>query len=303
VIPDPTVSIVLPTFNRVALLGEAVDSVRAQTFTGWELIIADDGSTDDTSTYLEGLSDPRIRCLFLPHSGSDAVPRNAALRAARGEWVAFLDSDDLWLPSKLERQLHAMTEHPDCGWSYTGFALIDARGEPLPERPSSVYRPVSGWILESLLRFEAGPCVQSMLVRRSLIQTLGGFDEAIPLRTDYDLTVRLAARSATYALPHTLTLVREHDGRATSQRPHAELYALNERVFRKAAADAPSVRIRMLCKRQCATQLAARARALSREGARAAAFASLARALFDAPVARDVWRAAARCAVDAVRRR
>jgi glycosyltransferase involved in cell wall biosynthesis len=301
--PGPTVSIVLPTFNRVALLSEAVDSILAQTFKDWELIIADDGSTDGTRAYLEGLSDPRIRCLLLPHSGSDAVPRNAALRAARGEWVAFLDSDDLWLPSKLDRQLHAMIEHADSGWSYTGFALIDTRGARLPERPSSAYRPVSGWILESLLRFEAGPCVQAMLVRRSLIRELGGFDEAIPLRADYDLALRLAARSAAHALPDTLTLVREHEGRTTSQRPHAELYALNERVFRKAAAAAPSMKLWLLCKRQCAVQLAARARALSRHGAHGAAFTSLARGLFDAPFEREVWRAAARCAVDAVRRR
>lgn len=301
--PGHEVSIILPTFNRVALLREAVDSVLAQTFTDWKLIVADDGSTDDTRAYLEGLSDLRVRCLLLPHSGSEAVPRNAALRAARGEWVAFLDSDDLWLPSKLERQLRAMTEHSDCGWSYTGFALIDARGAPLPERPSSAYRPVSGWILESLLRFEAGPCLPAMLVRRSLLEELGGFDEAFPLRADYDLTLRLAARSAAHALPETLTLVREHEGRTTARRPHAELYALNERVFRKAAAAAPSMAIRMLCKRQCAAQLAGRATALSREGAPGAAFASLVRAMLDAPLERAVWGAAARCAARAVGRR
>ncbi|MDQ6635836.1 MAG: glycosyltransferase [Gemmatimonadota bacterium] len=204
--PGPVVSIVPPTFNRAALLSEAVDSVLAQTFADWELIIADDGSTDDTGAYLDGLSDPRIRSLLLPHSGSDAVPRNAALRAARGDWA------------------------------------------------------------------------------------------------DYDFMLRLASRSPTHALIDALTLIREHDGRTTSQRSHAELYALNERVFRKAAAAAPSVKIRMLCKRQCAAQLAARARALSREGAHGAALTSLARALFDAPFEREVWRAAMRCAAHAVRR-
>ena len=212
----PAVSIVIPTYNRAALLREAVGAVLGQTFTDWELIVADDGSTDDTSGYLGELSDPRIRSMVLPHSGSEVVPRNAALQVARGEWVAFLDSDDVWLPSQLERQLEAMIEHAACDWSYTGYALVDVRGELLPAPRSPVSWMMSGWILEPLLRFEIGVGIQTLLVRRSLLVELGGFDEDFPLRADYDLTLRLAARSEAFARPDVLILVREHEGRTTS---------------------------------------------------------------------------------------
>jgi glycosyltransferase involved in cell wall biosynthesis len=288
-----TVSVVLPTHDRVALLRQAVTSVLDQTFGDWELIVADDGSTDGTREYLDGLSDPRVRVLRLAHSGNPAVARNAALRAASGEWVAFLDSDDLWLPAKLETQLAAMSAHPECGWSYTGYALIDARGTRLPDRGSSAYRPLSGWIFASLVEFAAGPCQPAMLARRSILDELGGFDESFLLRADYDLTLRLAARSQARALPETLTLVREHAGRTTSHCDPVELFSLNERVFRKAAASAPTGALRRRCRRQCARQLTARAYALLRRGDHHSAFVSIGRALLDAPFDGDGWRAAA----------
>jgi glycosyltransferase involved in cell wall biosynthesis len=101
----PTISVVIPTYDRRALLMEAVESVRAQTFAGWELLVADDGSTDGSADAVEALHDPRIRVLRLPHAGQAAAARNAGVRAARGEWVAFLDSDDVWAPHKLAVQL------------------------------------------------------------------------------------------------------------------------------------------------------------------------------------------------------
>lgn len=299
----PTVSIVLPTFDREPLLREAVASVLAQTFGDWELIVADDGSTDGTRAYLDALRDPRVRPLFLEHRGHLTRVRSAALRVARAPWVAFLDSDDLWLPDKLALQLHRVAEQPQCRWSYTGYRLIGAAGSVLPERPTSVYRPISGWILESLLTFAATASIQTMLVRRTLLDEVGGFDEAIALRSDYDLALRLAARSEVCALAEPLTLIREHAGRTTARRRVAELHAWNERVFRKAAATAPSAALRRLCRRQCATQLAAMARAHSREGAHGAAFAALGRALADAPLAPDVWRATLGCAARTVRGR
>src|SRR4051812_24472999 len=115
------VSIIIPTYNRAAYLGAAIASVRAQTFADWELIVVDDGSTDETAAMLDELSDPRIRVLRIGHSGSESITRNAGLRLAEGEWVAFLDSDDLWVPEKLERQLAQMVAQPACQWSYTGL--------------------------------------------------------------------------------------------------------------------------------------------------------------------------------------
>jgi glycosyltransferase involved in cell wall biosynthesis len=295
----PLVSVILPTWNRLPLLRRAIDSVLAQTFGDWELIVVDDGSTDATRDYLEAIDDARVRPIRLAHQGNLTSVRSAGLRHARGEWVAFLDSDDLWLPEKLALQLQRLAANPACRWSYTGYLLVDADEHPLPERSALLGAPVSGYILEPLLRFEVAVAVPAMLVQRSLIDEIGGFDEMIPVRSDYDFALRLAARSEVCALPERLTWVREHPGRTTSHLRHADLYACQERIFRKAAAAATDPGIRALCLCQCATQLAGRANALSREGSHRAAFAALVRAMRLAPLNGSLWRAAPRCAARA----
>ena len=296
----PTVSVVLPTYNRRSLLGEAIESVVAQSFPDWELIVADDGSTDDTVAYLRGLRDPRIRPLFLVHGGSPARARTDALKIARGEWVAFLDSDDLWLPNKLAVQLEHLATRPEYRWSYTAYNLTDLDGTTIPSRPPTAQRSASGWILTPLLTFEVSASITTLLVRRSLLDEVGGFDEAIGLRDDYDLTLRLAARSEAWAIPQSLTIVREHADRTTRLRRPAELFRDNERVFRKTAQGAASEAIRGLCIRQCAIQLASMASALSREGRHSAALEALSRAFRDTPLAAPVWRAAADCTLRAL---
>src|SRR5688500_18037974 len=114
----PLVTIVLPTFDRFEFLPAAVQSVFGQTMPDWELVIADDGSGREVRDYLDSLNDgARVRTLFLPHSGNSGTARNAAIAVARAPYIAFLDSDDLWEPRKLERQL-AMTRAEDgCDWS------------------------------------------------------------------------------------------------------------------------------------------------------------------------------------------
>lgn len=295
----PMVSVVLPTYGRLPLLRQAVASVVGQTFGDWELIIVDDGSTDDTREYLEAIGDPRVRPLRLEHRGITSA-RSSGLGLARGKWVAFLDSDDLWLPGKLELQLRRLAAQPTCRWSYTGYSLIDTEGAPLPERSDLLPRPASGYILEPVLRFELSTPVQTMLAERSLIEEIGGFDATIPFLSDYDFALRLAARSEACALPETLTLVREHAGRVTSNLRDVDLYADQEHSFRKAAAAATNRRLRVLCLRQCAVQLARQAAALSREGSHRAAFAALVRAVRITPFKKEIWRTAAGCVVRAL---
>src|SRR5688500_16163655 len=129
----PAVSAVIPTYNRLPLLMQAVESVRAQTFGDWELVVADDGSTDGSAEAVEGLGDPRIRVLRLPHTGNAGAVRNAGVAASGGEWLAFLDSDDVWLPQRLELQLAAVRD-ANVQWSYAGAELMDSAGRPLPLR-------------------------------------------------------------------------------------------------------------------------------------------------------------------------
>ncbi len=125
------VSIITPSYNTAKYIAETIKSVQAQTYTNWEMIIVDDCSTDNTDVVVAGfLSDTRIRYLKNSKNSGAAVSRNYALREAKGKWIAFLDSDDLWLPEKLERQI-AFMQQGGYYFSYTNYEEIDANSRPL----------------------------------------------------------------------------------------------------------------------------------------------------------------------------
>jgi glycosyltransferase involved in cell wall biosynthesis len=208
---SPEVSIILPTFNRLQFLRAAVDSVFAQTFSDWELIIADDGSDAETVAWLGSLARaPRVSVLRLPHTGNPGAVRNAGLGAARGEHVAFLDSDDLWLPQKLTAQLASLRQHPQRSWGCTAFALIDDSGQPPSVPQARTWPAVEGWVLEQLIRMELVIAPASVIVRRHTLEQLGGFDVAQRACEDYDLWLRLARVSELDGIAETLTLKRTH---------------------------------------------------------------------------------------------
>lgn len=213
------VSVVLPVFNRLRFLRPAIGSLFAQTFTDWELILADDGSDAETRQYLQSLAThPRISVVWLPHTGTPAIVRNAALRRAGGEFVAFLDSDDLWAPTKLQRQIETLRARVNCRWSYTGFLRIDACGNPLPEeahRPWWI--PYEGDIFEQVVTGRAAIRTPSVLGARRLIVQAGGFDEAMPAAEDYDLWLRLALCSEVAIVDEPLVYVRCHDENHTRE--------------------------------------------------------------------------------------
>ena len=112
-ISRPLVSIILPTYNREVLLRRALESVLAQTYDLWELLVVDDGSTDGTRAYLQTLTDTRVRAILREHCGNAGAVRNAGCRTARGSYLAFLDSDDQWLPEKLALQIADLHAHPE----------------------------------------------------------------------------------------------------------------------------------------------------------------------------------------------
>lgn len=205
--PAPTVSIVLATYNRLEWLHHAIDSVLAQTFTDWEFIIADDGSDEATRAYLHSVdAPPRIRVLWLAHCGNPGVVRNAALALARGRYVAFIDSDDLWLPEKLERQLAAMRATPRSRWSYTAYDCVDERGADIAIR----WKPHDGAIFAPLLRIEAMMALPTVVAERALLSAAGGFDPAQRQAEDYELWLRLILRADVLLVDEVLARVRRH---------------------------------------------------------------------------------------------
>jgi len=215
-IQQPLVSIILPTFGRLRYLRTTVTSVYRQTLQDWELIIADDGSDAQTRAYLRALGvDPRVKLVWLAHTGVPAIVRNAALREARGAYLAFLDSDDLWLPEKLARQLETLRARPGCGWSYTAVSHIDGSGLPLAEPVFGPWLPCEGAVFERLV---SGPVVirtPSVLVAREVLARAGGFDETIRSGEDYDLWLRLALASDVALINEPLVQVRRHEANHT----------------------------------------------------------------------------------------
>ena len=212
----PFISVVIPTYNRVLLLQKAIASVLAQTYTHWELIVVDDGSTDDTAEIIYSLKDSRIHLLALPHSGNIASLRNAGAKAGSGEWIAFLDSDDEWVSNKLEIQLHLLLQEKK-RWSYGGYELMDEVSQTIPGK-AGIFRPISGWIVRPLITTEVAVNIGSLMVERKLFNDVGGFNTEPKLlyREDYELALRLALRAEALAVPDLLVRIREHTGRSTN---------------------------------------------------------------------------------------
>ncbi len=209
------ISIILPVFNRLHYLRAAVDSVLAQTFRDWELIIADDHSGVETQEYLRNLAataGPRVKVLWLAHVGNPDAVRNIAVREARTPYVAFLDSDDVWLPRKLRAQLDIMRSHGHCQWSHTRCLLIDGSGRPPTDGRSLPYpKENDGRILESLLAGDVTVVQSSLMVARESIAAVGGYPEDMPGMGDYELYVRLALRSEIAFIDEPLVLLRRHE--------------------------------------------------------------------------------------------
>ena len=205
----PAVSIILPTYQRVGYLRDAVASVLAQTVPDWELIVIDDGSADDTVAWLESLAESRMRILAHEHTGNPALLRNVALEHARARWIAFLDSDDRWAPTKLERQLALHADNPHLRWSYTGRDMMDADGVTLPTGSFKPWKAHAGWILADVLALEANIPLPSVMVERALLLEVGGFDAAWPW-ADYELWLRLAERCECGLVAEPLLAVRSH---------------------------------------------------------------------------------------------
>jgi glycosyltransferase involved in cell wall biosynthesis len=270
---NPAVSIVMPTFNRLEFLPATVAAVHAQTFTDWELVIADDGSQGPTRDYLHSLADgDRTRVLWLEHSGLQGVACNAAIRAARGTYVAFLDSDDLWLPGKLSRQIASLRRRPDRQWSCTHFALTDSAGPIVRLGPRRGHQAQSGWIREPLLRGEMSIALPSVVVARELLARLGNLDEGLRMGADSELWFRLAARSEIDVVAQALTLVRRHN-----QHSGSDVIAWEDRlrIFERLLCEEAGSATERLLRGQVALHRAGLARSQAASGERRRALATL----------------------------
>ena len=198
----PKVSVIIPTYNRAFFLSEAIDSVLNQSFRDFELIIVDDGSTDSTPHILRRW-EGRIRWMRQENSGVSRA-RNTGIRAARGRYLSFLDSDDLWAREKLEVQVGFLDANPHYGVCYTDEVWI-RRGRRV--NPKKIHGKYSGWIFDRCLPL----CIispSSVLMRREVLDVVGCFDERLPVCEDYDLWLRVASRYPIFFLDKKLIIKR-----------------------------------------------------------------------------------------------
>jgi len=213
----PQVSVVIPVYNGEAYLAEALDSVLAQTISDWELIIVNDGSSDGTAAILESYAhrDPRIRVITQTNRGL-AASRGRAVAAARGELVAFLDADDIWLPAKLERQTAAARQHPQCGIITCDALQFEGERVRTPSL-KEWYQPGSGDVLEHLLFGNWIPPSAAM-VRRAHLAALTTYDVPPPgYGEDWLMWMQITSVSPVYFLDEVLVRRRIHAGAMSSQ--------------------------------------------------------------------------------------
>ncbi len=187
----PAVSVITPAWNAGAFIGATMGSVRQQTFTDWEMVVVDDGSTDGTVATVErhAALDPRIRLIRQANAGPSAA-RNRGMRAARGQFFAFLDSDDLWLPEFLAAQLAVFARHPDTGLVTGNGLFLGGPFDGLPTR--EVTRDLPVLPLAELIANEQSIFIMTVF-RRAVFETIGGLDEAQWTSEDYDFWLRAAA--------------------------------------------------------------------------------------------------------------
>jgi len=198
----PIVSVIIPTYNRWPMVGEAIQSVLAQSYRAWELIVVNDGSTDDTSERL-ALYGSNIRYISRQRSGV-AAARNHGIASATGWYVAFLDSDDLWMPRKLEVQTAFMEQHPNVQICQTEEIWM-RRGVRV--NPKAKHAKPSGDIFRSSLDL----CLVSpsaVMMTKRLFTESGGFDENFPVCEDYDLWLRISVRCSVPLIPVPLVVKR-----------------------------------------------------------------------------------------------
>lgn len=288
----PRFSVVIPTHQSRAYLLESLATVRAQTLASFEVVVVDNGSTDGTGDAVAGLGDPRIGYRWQEDSGMPADSRNRGVAMARGEWIAFLDADDLWAPAKLERVAAAIDADPAVDVLCHAVREIDAAGRVTGARAYALdARPVA----DQLLYRGNFLTTSAMVVRRAALEAAGGFDTRPGYFTveDFDLWLRLAEAGRRFVLlADVLGDYRRHAGGASAKltRHYDHLVrVLDDHATARAQAGTLDVAAAL---RRLARSRIAEARHLARAGAVASATGVLAALPGEWADARRRWREA-----------
>ncbi len=207
----PLVSVVIPTYNAAKFIRQAIDSALAQTLRDLEVVVVDDGSTDETAQIVHSYPDPRLHYVWQDHS-ERSVARNNGIAHSKGEYIALLDADDWWHPKKLEKQVSLLRINPQLGLVYCWLQQVGPAGEPLRliKGVGETYPATGAWIFEQLLLHNVPGPGSSALIPRRCLQEVGGFRADIRYVEEWDLSLRLASRFQVGFVPEALGFYRAH---------------------------------------------------------------------------------------------
>ena len=211
-ISGPLISVVIPTYKRPTFLERSIGSIAQQTYTHWEIIVVDDNDAQseyrrETEAFMARyIDDARIRYVKHEQNQGGAAARNTGIGGAQGDYVAFLDDDDEWLASKLEKQLAVFKQHPECVAVYTGYKSVYEG-----DKPDEVALPkVRGAILEDLLYKNSVGTTSTIICKRDALLEIGAFDASLPASQDYDLYIRLAQVGTFEYVDEVLVIFHRH---------------------------------------------------------------------------------------------
>lgn len=229
----PIVSVVIPVYNGEETIKQTIESVLSQTFSDFELIVINDGSTDATVNVVSTFQDPRIKVFSYPNAGLSAS-RNRGISLASGNYISFIDADDLWTADKLEAQVSALQENPQAALAYSWTDYIDESGQFFRQGPHFNF---SGDVFAKLLLSDFVGNGSNPLIRKQAFSEVGGFDESLNAAEDWDMWLRLAARYEFVAVPFTQILYRQSPTSMSANPRKMEVASL--RVINRALAEAP----------------------------------------------------------------
>ena len=230
----PRVSVVIPAYNAMRYLPQTVASVLAQTFGDFEVLIVDDGSQDDTAGWAAAHPDARVRLVARPNGGA-AAARNTGVQHAAGEYVAFLDADDLWQPTKLEQQVARADADPEVGLVDCWISYIDGEGEPIGK---VMTQHLEGDVWAHMVEYNLVRCGSTPLVRRRLFDEVGSFDEGFRYAEDWEMWIRITARYKFAVVKEPLVAYRQHAN--NKHKNYQSLLPTLCRIIEKSFEDVPA---------------------------------------------------------------
>jgi glycosyltransferase involved in cell wall biosynthesis len=210
------VSVIILTYNRAKRLVEAIDSVLNQTFKNLELIIVDNYSSDDTESVVNSLKDQRIRYFKNENKGFLGINRNFGIEKAQGEYIAFLDDDDIWLPEKLAKQIEMLDANKELGLVYADCYIMDDSGALKEKTYLASRKPARGPALTGLLQDNTIP-ILTAVIRKGALDKVGGFNTEYLIAQDYDLWLKIAQHYPIGFINEPLAKYRVHRGAASSK--------------------------------------------------------------------------------------